>query len=142
MTRQTSIQAYRTIEANGLLSKRRFQVYSALFHGGPLTAAELAHKIPGYKSESVGFNIHARLCELRARECVIELGEKKCSLTGNNVILWDVTEKLPTESKQKKLSLKQKIKILKQALEWYAKGYQLDVDEGERAREALKAIEE
>lgn len=101
MTRRTSIYAYREIEENGLLSKRRFQVYSTLYRIGPATAAEIATAIPGEKSSSVGFNVHARLCELKRMGCVDELGERSCNITGNNVILWDVNESLPRKLETK-----------------------------------------
>jgi len=41
LSRDTSIEAYRTIKANGLLSKRRLQVYEYLFNHGPATAKEI-----------------------------------------------------------------------------------------------------
>ncbi len=95
MIRKTSIDAYKQIEAEGLLSKRRWQVYKALFHEGPLTASQIANNIPGFKSESVGFNVHARLCELRSMGVVDEIGEVDCPITSRRVIQWDVNDKLP-----------------------------------------------
>ena len=65
MIRQTSIEAYHKIRKDGLLSMRRWETYDALYRCGPKTAAELACLMPGYKSQSVGANVHARLCELR-----------------------------------------------------------------------------
>jgi len=104
MVRQTSIDAYNTIKNNGLLSKRRWEVYDALFNYGPLTATQIASKMPGFKSQSVGANVHARLGELRSFGVVVELGEVECPETGNTVILWEVTNKLPTKArKQKKI---------------------------------------
>jgi hypothetical protein len=96
MTRRTSIEAYNEIKENGLLSRRRFQVYEslALLHRSA-TASEIATKMPGQKSESVGANIHARLGELRECGVVEEDGETKCPLTGMMVILWKITSNLP-----------------------------------------------
>ena len=39
--RQTSIDCYNKIKAEGLLSKRRLEVYEILFHHGQLTANEI-----------------------------------------------------------------------------------------------------
>ncbi len=97
MIRQTSIEAYNTIKDNGLLSERRWQVYNVLFHHGPLTATQIASKIPGIKSASVGNNSHARLGELRQMGCVVETGYVECPLSGMTVIRWDVTDKVPVK---------------------------------------------
>lgn len=95
--RKTSIDVYHRIEAEGLLSAVRFEVYSILFKYGPLTATCIASKMERYKSPSVGANVHARLGELRARGVVKEVGEGVCPLTGNTVLVFDVTENLPIE---------------------------------------------
>lgn len=102
MIRETSIEAYNIIKVKGLLSERRWQVYDVLFNKGPLTATQIASLIPKFKSPSVGFNVHARLCELRAMKVVKELGEMMCPLTGMTVILWDVTNRLPTKIEKPK----------------------------------------
>lgn len=98
MIRQTSIEVYREIEASGILSHRRWEVYSALYKNGPLTRNEIAPfvNIPGYHS-----NISARLTELREMGIVMEVGEKLCSMTGNSIILWDVTDQLPRKLRQR-----------------------------------------
>lgn len=95
MTRQTSIDAFNEIVANGLLSERRFQVYEILFRDGPLTANQV---INIFKIKHPMLNTGAvttRLSELRNAGVVMELGEIECPVTGNNVIQWDVTGNLP-----------------------------------------------
>lgn len=94
MTRRTSIEAYHRIESEGLLSKRRFQVYSLLFHHGPLTSTGI-HSHLGTTGSIENENIRARLTEMRAMGCVDEVGTEVCPITGMEVILWDVTENLP-----------------------------------------------
>ena len=90
MIRDTSIAAFRTIESNGLLSMRRWSVYSCLYHNGPATAGEVGQLI------SYNRNLTAsRLIELRELGVVKECGERYCRVTGFNVILWDVTSNLP-----------------------------------------------
>lgn len=102
-TRKTSAAVFYEIEANGLLSAKRFEIYKILFIHGPLTAAEVAREMRGEKSASVGANVHARLCELRRMLAVEELGERQCRITGNNVILWDVTDKIPKKIEKEKM---------------------------------------
>lgn len=102
MSRQTSIETYNIIKQSGLLSKRRLQAYDVLFNHGPLTATGIATQVSDFKSPSVGFNIHARLCELREMGCVKELGETVCPHTGMKVILWDVTDRVPLKLPKRK----------------------------------------
>lgn len=93
--RDTSIEAYNRIKDEGLLSERRLQVYEILFENGPLTGNQLI-KIAQkqYPMLNTGaFN--TRLSELRNAGVVKELREIICPVTGYNVILWDVTSRLP-----------------------------------------------
>ena len=97
MARDTSIQAYKEIEANGLLSQRRWDAYKLLFNHGPCTAMELRAFMPKGVVDS---QIRARLNELRELGVAQELGTRKCILTGMEVIVWDVTSKIPKPIKK------------------------------------------
>ncbi len=99
--RRTSIEAYHAIKEGGLLSYRRMQIYEVLYEHGPLTANEIFRMIIG-KSSINQANVPARLNEMREMGCVEELGEKQCSVTNNNVILWDVTGRIPIRIEKKK----------------------------------------
>lgn len=93
MARRTSIAVYHRIEEEeGLLSKAQWRVYAWLFECGPATAGEIAQAI-----EYIRNNTSARLVELKKMGVVEEIGERVCETTGNNVILWDVTDQLPVE---------------------------------------------
>lgn len=108
-TRQTSIDTYHRIEREGLLSERRWQVYDILFHNGPLTSSELFEIFKEkYKSPfRYNANVHSRLNELAKRGVAEEVGDKCCSVSGNRVILWDVTNRLPMKwEKPKKIKCK------------------------------------
>lgn len=96
VARGTSIRTYQEIRDRGLLSEKRLQIYSILFEKGPLTYNEIFKILQGY-SPIASANIGARLNEMREMGCVVECGERICSVTGMNVILWDVTEKLPKD---------------------------------------------
>ena len=97
MIRETSIEAYHKIKAEGTLSQRRWEVYSTLYTYGPLTATGIAQRMQGYKSPSVGANVHARLCELRVMTVVKEIGIIACPHTNQDVHMYDVTRNLPVK---------------------------------------------
>lgn len=95
MIRETSKAAYNKIKSQGLLSERRMEVYHTLYMFGPLTASELSELLPKKVSRTIGSNVHARLGELRQLGVAKEVRERKCEISGQNVIEWDVTDKLP-----------------------------------------------
>lgn len=100
--RDTSIQVYYRIKEDGTLSKRRWEVYDIVFNHGPLTANEIFQytklsNLTGYRH-----NVHSRLCELREMGVLQELGTKECSISGETVILWDVTSNYPKKLEKKK----------------------------------------
>ena len=90
--RQTSIDCYNKIKAQGLLSKRRFEVYEKLLTIAPCTASEL-QKSMDYNNG--GRDCMKRLSELRDLGTIYEKRERKCNVTGKIVIEWDLTDKLP-----------------------------------------------
>lgn len=104
MVRRTSVEAYHAIQENGLLSLRRWQVYEVLYDIGPATGGEVFKEMLrrhglGIPSNS---NTITRLGELRERGVVEEMGIRQCSVSGQRVLLWDVTDKLPSKIKKKK----------------------------------------
>lgn len=95
MVRETSIEIYRQIEEEGLLSKLRFLCYKALFYHGPLTAMEVCAQLHKQGDKIKQVSVSPRMSELRDRGVAKEVGEKICSITGNNSILRDCTADLP-----------------------------------------------
>ena len=99
MTRRTSTEVYRRLEAEGVLSERRWEVYRVLYEDGPLTSAEVFDKLRSkswYSPERSPLSqTRARFTELRDWGAIEEVGTKVCSVTGNEVILWDVTDQMP-----------------------------------------------
>jgi hypothetical protein len=91
-TRQTSIECYNQIKAEGLLSKQRLAVYSSLLQmGKPSTAREVYSTMDVAKQEATRFT------ELRNLGVIYEVGNRKCSVTGRTAIEWDLTDRLPVE---------------------------------------------
>jgi len=105
-SRNTSIKAYNEIMSEGLLGKRQMQVYSTLYAIGPATAAEVSEADTGsFTNPSKGDNSHARLSELTEMGSVEQVGQKKCSITGREAILWDVTSAIPKKYVKKPTKL-------------------------------------
>jgi hypothetical protein len=90
--RSTSIEAYNTIKDNGLLSKRRWEVYDWLFHNGPSYANKVWREINPHANNGV---VTTRFSELKAMGLVREVGETIDERSGMACILWDVTADLP-----------------------------------------------
>lgn len=92
--RQTSIETYHQIKAEGLLSDLRFAVYDVLYLHGPLSTGEIwSEFMPTFQRQS----ITPRIAELVDRCVVVKVGERDCRTTGRNVCIWDVTSSLPKE---------------------------------------------
>jgi hypothetical protein len=104
--RDTSIEAFRTIRDNGLLSKRRMQVYEYLFKHGPCDARSMAEALAkehGVKVDS----FQPRIAELIRVGVVSKVGEVSNPKTGHTVEVFDVTSALPVKFYRD--SLKQKL---------------------------------
>lgn len=117
-TRQTSIDCYNQIRAEGLLSKRRLEVYEYLFNHGPMTMGELFSKIPQSKNVSQA-SITPRFAELRDFGVIYEKCVRECKVTGRTVIEWDLTNKLPQKKIKKQQVLSKKEKKLLSDLAFY-----------------------
>jgi predicted transcriptional regulator len=103
-TRQTSIECYNQIKRDGLLSKMRFRVYSALLSmGKPSTTREVYETMNVIKQEATRFT------ELRNLGVIYEVQNRKCSITGRTAIEWDLTDRLPVNIKQTNKTKKQRV---------------------------------
>tara|TARA_R110002020_G_scaffold382091_1_gene592927 strand:+ start:217 stop:630 length:414 start_codon:yes stop_codon:yes gene_type:complete len=102
--RQTSIECYYTIKENGLLSKRRMEVYEAIFKNAPCTTNEALKDI-----YSGSHGVGSRTTELRDSGVIYEKSERPCRVTGRNVIEWDLTDRLPISIKKSNKTKKQRL---------------------------------
>ena len=103
-TRQTSIDCYRKIKSEGLLAKRRLEVYEAIFKNAPCTTNEALKDI-----HSGSHGVGSRTSELRELGVIYEVQNRKCTITGMNVIEWDLTDRLPVNVKNTNKTKKNKI---------------------------------
>jgi len=97
--RKTSVETYRQIMSEGLLSKMRFKVYETIFKYGPITARQCNEFISGGKH--LGGSVTSRFSELEALGVIEPIRVIKCPTTARPVTLWDVTGKLPGEPKKR-----------------------------------------
>jgi predicted transcriptional regulator len=103
-TRQTSIDCYNKIKQEGLLSKMRFKVYSALLSmGKPSTTREVYETMDVIKQEATRFT------ELRKLGVIYEVQNRKCTITGRTAIEWDLTDRLPVNIKNPNKTKKQRV---------------------------------
>jgi hypothetical protein len=98
MTRETSIRVFNQIKEEGILCKRKLQVYQALFDQGPLTQSEVIN-IFGTKLSN---SIRPRFAELERMGAIQVTGERVCTVTGRMVLTWDVTKNMPVKVKKPK----------------------------------------
>ena len=103
-TRQTSIDCYNQIKQEGLLSKMRFKVYSALLSmGKPSTTREVYETMDVVKQEATRFT------ELRKLGVIYEVQNRKCTITGRTSIEWDLTDRLPVTLKKSNKTKKHRL---------------------------------
>jgi hypothetical protein len=134
-TRQTSIDCFNQIKQEGLLSKRRLQVYESIYNSAPCTASEV------FKDKNLKTNQSGRFTELRDLGVIYEKGERVCSITGMNVIEWDLTDRLPINIKSSKKTKKQRLDDALNSLRELYKNYNDGTDEDWKiAADLIKSI--
>jgi hypothetical protein len=111
--RFTSIKCYRQIKEEGLLSKRREEVWEALVEHGPCTAGELHNFMETKNQRTMSRNlVCSRLGELKDLNVAQELLEvADCKITGRSCLVWDVVDGLPADG-PKRVKPSQRIKEL------------------------------
>lgn len=119
MIQQTSIETYRKIVASGLLSDKRLKVYQIFYeHPQGLTGAQVSEIFKSkYPSSRHSETIRNRITELRDMGVLYEMGKTQCKLTHQSVMLFGVTNNIPTKL-EKKQTLNEKVDaILKMMVE-------------------------
>lgn len=95
MVRQTSIDVFHKIKDQGLVGRMQFLVYEIIFEKGPMTGGEVVAILTG--GRGITSQARSRINELVKVGLVVEVGKRKCSVTGQVALLWDVTANLPTK---------------------------------------------
>ena len=112
--RHTSVEAYRQIQEEGLLSQLQWEVYDALYKSGPLTQGELWSD---FFHDTQRHNIAPRCAELEKLGVIRTVGKRPCRVTGRVCLIWDVTDGLPTQPERKEETLKRLITDLQKEVE-------------------------
>lgn len=100
--RQTSLDVYRQIESENLLSRMRWIVYKYIFHNGPCTISQTTNAFAKDIMSLRGGTISSRFSELERVGVIKEVGVINCPFTGREVTLWDVTPNLPVKLEKEK----------------------------------------
>lgn len=112
--RQTSINCYNQIKSEGLLSKLRLLTYHSMLHSAPCTAGELQEYID--KNQVRVKHAWKLLSQLRDLGVIYERTERVCNITGRIVIEWDLTDRLPINSKAPTSTKKERVNNTLEAL--------------------------
>lgn len=137
--RQSSINCYNQIKAEGLLSKLRLRTLNAMLYSAPCTAQELQDYIDKNKIQVK----HAwkLLSQLRDLGVIYEKTERNCKITGRVVIEWDLTDKLPINKKVITNTKKDRVKTTLIALkDLYNKKNVSVVEDWQKVASLIKSI--
>ena len=138
MARQTSIDCYNQIKSEGLLAKRRFEIYEAIFKNAPCTTNEALKDI-----YSGSHGVGSRTTELRDLGVIYEKTIRPCKVTGRNVIEWDLTDRLPIDIKYIKVSVdtkKDRVNNCLNALRELYKNKEKSTDDWKNIADLIKKI--
>ena len=116
--RETSKAALLRVISSGVLGEMQKLVYEALHNHGPCTANELYIQLSRRRATNQA-NIPTRLGELRAMGSVVEKSKRKCSVTGQTVLVWECTDRVPiklAKEKSKKDQIAELKAMLKEAV--------------------------
>lgn len=106
LVRDTSIEAYRKVQESGYVARWNRLVYNTFYEHGPLTSAECYELMNVGLSDQCG-NVRARVHENRKMDILQELGKRECSVKGNTVYYYDVTDREPKKIvKEKSVKIK------------------------------------
>ena len=136
ITRQTSIDCFNQIKEAGLLAKRRFETFEAIFKSAPCTRQEALEHTNPINALSLSA---ARFTELRRIGVIYEKDVRACKVTGRNVIEWDLTDRLPVTLKSTNKTKKQRVNDALDSLRQLYKNNSTDED-WKKVADLIKSI--
>ena len=114
MVRDTSKEIYNKIVSNGLLSKKRLQIYDIIYNLGSMTGSQVAQIYKeNYNASQHSESIRNRITELTQQGVVKEVKTGDCPITGKKVLWFDVTSKLPVKIQRQATKKEKKDEVLK-----------------------------
>ena len=136
--RQTSIDCFNKIKQEGLLSKMRLKVYEAILNNAPCTSGE-AFATMTTKENQISQS-RARFTELRELGVIYEVRNRKCTITGMNVIGWDLTDRLPVNIKKYTKTKKHRLNDALSSLRELYKNKNRTVEDWKTVADLIKSI--
>lgn len=91
MTRETSIEAYKKIQANGWLPRLELIVYKVVVDMVNVTIKETCLELTHIPETSIS-PIFARL---KRKGVITDVGVRPCKVTGNSAYGWESTKNMP-----------------------------------------------
>ena len=88
--RETSIETYRQILADGTIGRLQRKVYVCLYQHGPMTSNELAGQLRG--EDELNLSYHKRLSELERLGLARITSKRPCMITGRTCYEWMTTD--------------------------------------------------
>lgn len=122
MVRRTSLDAYNEIKRNGLLSKRRLEVYEIIFENQPITGSQVStifKRQSGLNTNSE--NVRNRITELKEAGVVEECGYTVDPVTNMTVLNFKTTNELPKKLVRKATKREKKDVVLEELRKLYKK---------------------
>lgn len=127
--RHTSIKAWDSLVASRRLGKRQSEAYDCVYRHGPVTAREMVD-ITGIDG------LWKRTSELDRLGVIAAVGERVCRVTGEMSVVWDVTDKVPTDGEIASVRSNSKNKR-KRGILWMRDGSCLIFDTWDEAKRRL-----
>lgn len=100
MIRETSVETYRLIKSQGLLSKMRMYVYDLIYEHQPINISQLILKAQNVEAFVNTGSISGRISELVEAGVIYEKFTGACPITGHNTIFWATNDSLPNKIKK------------------------------------------
>ncbi len=139
MIKNTTLETFKQIQEEGLLSEKRLRVYEIIYEYGALTGAQISEIYQTkYPSAQHSETIRNRITELIQMNVVKEAGMIVCDKTKRTVNTYLCTNELPAKI-QKKTNKKQVVLYALQKVEVIAKKVD-DIEVKEELRKLWKSL--
>ncbi|HUS27589.1 MAG TPA: hypothetical protein VMZ53_03750 [Kofleriaceae bacterium] len=110
-TQETSRESYRILIESGKLRGKQAQALEAVMRHGPATSGEII--------QTLGTNVNlwrARFTELQGKGLIVEVGQRKCTVTGRSAIVWQYSGRTKPLELQHRAGTKQLRSLLQRVV--------------------------
>lgn len=109
-TQPTSRESYRLLVESGALKGKQAKALDAVMRHGPATSGEII--------QTLGPNVNlwrARFTELQGKGMIVEVGQRRCTITGRTAIVWQYSGRTKPLELQHRVGRKALIGMLARA---------------------------